>query len=64
MDIQQFKDKTKKLLSQYPAYEEEIISLHQQALDAIEDGAEEEFTIVMHYADMLTIIKGSAYYDA
>ena len=56
MNLEILKEKTKDLISQYPAYSEELTDLYYLALDEIEDGGSEVHECNLAYNDMLDII--------
>jgi hypothetical protein len=56
MNLTILREKTKDLISQYPAYSEELTDLYRLALDEIEDGSSESHECNLAYSDMLEII--------
>jgi hypothetical protein len=56
MNLTILREKTKDLISQYPAYSEELTDLYHLALDEIEDGSSESHECNLAYSDMLEII--------
>jgi len=56
MNLTILREKTKDLISQYPAYSEELTDLYELALDEIADGSPEFHECNLAYSDMLEII--------